>query len=760
MKALAAFACALAWFGHTAQAATNLACSAAYGSAQLNEIAFHGGGGADQSEFIEVYFASAVNTSGWKVCYDSASKCVNIPNASHAAGSFWVAALASSALKNNEGEIVLLDGSGKALDHITWDNGNSCSSNVWDVPAACGNDPCLPKHNASNKDIARNPDGSGNWADNGDNKTKGCSNSGCAPVTITPGNFNAVDVGGNAVSGVIRTKIAGQGFSLDIVALNPAGNAILPSYAGSVSLSLVNAAGGGACASLPAVQSLGSYTFTGAGGGKDNGRKTISLSYADAAPNLRVRIVDTGAGLTACSSDAFAIRPNSLAGLSSAASPVNATDTDWENAGTARSLNNGSATGGIVHKAGRPFTVRARAWSASGAATPGYSGLPTLGLVGCQLPTSGCVSGTLSAGGFANGAGLVSSDTASYSEVGTVSAELKDSSFAAVDAADGSTLAERTVTSAPFSVGRFIPDHFELSTNTPAFAPGCGGFTYLGQPFGFGTGLGIAPVWTATARNFASATTQNYTGPLFKLSAAGVTGQSWSAGTGSVAPVAGLPPPTVTDLGGGQARIAFDVGNPASGGGLAFQRTAITAPFNATLTFSASVADSEGVTHAGSPHAHAGIGFTGGGNELRFGRLRLSNAYGSELLALPVPLEAQFWNGQGFVTNTPDNCTALPVPTLTFFTQTADNQLASGETTPSHGSPLVAGKANLRLSAPGTGNHGYLDLTVSAPAWLQYNRDGVDQGNDGKLFDDDPRARAAFGKRKSSGKVIFRRELY
>jgi hypothetical protein len=47
--------------------------------------------------------------------------------------------------------------------------------------------------------------------------------------------------------------------------------------------------------------------------------------------------------------------------------------------------------------------------------------------------------------------------------------------------------------------------------------------------------------------------------------------------------------------------------------------------------------------------------------------------------------------------------------------------------------------------------------------WLQYNRDGIDQPlgtPDGNPFDDNPRARATFGKRKGVDKVIIRREIY
>jgi hypothetical protein len=130
------------------------------------------------------------------------------------------------------------------------------------------------------------------------------------------------------------------------------------------------------------------------------------------------------------------------------------------------------------------------------------------------------------------------------------------------------------------------------------------------------------------------------------------------------------------------------------------------------------------------------------------------------MLALPVPLTAQYWNGQGFVVNPMDNCTSLAAPTLTYFTQNTNNQLASGETSATLNGTFVAGNGGLHLSAPGNGNFGYLELAISTPDWLQYNWDGVDQASDGNMFDDNPRARVTFGKRRGADRVIIRREIY
>ena len=575
------------------------------------------------------------------------------------------------------------------------------------------------------------------------------------PAFIAPGGFNAFETttAAGAISGVIKTKIAGQAFSLDISAINTAATGVLTAFTGDVAVELVNAASGSACADFASVGSAGTASFASA----DNGRRRIGISHNEAWPNLRLRMKYPAVGaasVTACSSDNFAIRPASLVGI--------AKDAGWAAAGTTRTLNGASATAAPLHKAGQPFSLIATAYNVGGTITSGYNGNPVVSQTSCVLPSSGCITGTLSSGTFTGGSGTRTSSTASYSEAGAISVTLSDAGFAAVDASDGSSTAERTLTSAAFNIGRFVPDHFDISVNSPVFTPGCGSFTYLGQPFG----LGVAPVWRITARNSAGATTRNYSGALFKITAATVTGQTWSAAEGALAAPGGLPAVGVSDLGDGIGSLAFGVGDPAGGGGLLFARASQTAPFNASLSLAASVGDSDGVTHVGNPYLHSAIGFDDGNAAtthdaaIYFGRLRLANAAGAETRPLPIPLSAQIWNGQGFVLNSADNCTALTAPSLAYFSQTADNRLASGETTASFNSPLNGGDASLRLSAPGAANFGYLDLAAGAPSWLRYNWDGVDQAGDGNLFDDNPRARAAFGKRGGSDRVIIRREVY
>jgi hypothetical protein len=109
----------------------------------------------------------------------------------------------------------------------------------------------------------------------------------------------------------------------------------------------------------------------------------------------------------------------------------------------------------------------------------------------------------------------------------------------------------------------------------------------------------------------------------------------------------------------------------ASSDTLAFKRSTSTpwASFTANITDTISVEDT---SEAGSP-AIAGnppsittatpatfsnIAFDAG-NEFRYGRLRMVNAYGSQNVALPVGIETQYWNGTAFQSNNVDNCTTL-----------------------------------------------------------------------------------------------------
>ena len=142
---------------------------------------------------------------------------------------------------------------------------------------------------------------------------------------------------------------------------------------------------------------------------------------------------------------------------------------------------------------------------------------------------------------------------------------------------------------------------------------------------------------------------------------------------------------------------------------------------------------------------------------VRYGIIRLSNAYGSELLRLPMPMLVQYYTGSGWAQNTLDSLTSFTPATDLVLTNYTRN-LTAGETTPSlpaawaPANTLKNGAAGLAFSAPGAGNNGSVLLTVTVPAYLQYNWAG------GANYNVNPSARATFGVNKNN--QIFMRESY
>ena len=593
----------------------------------------------------------------------------------------------------------------------------------------------------------------------------------CVPPTVNPAGFNAFEstTAAGSVTGVIRTKVAASGFGFDVVAVRTGGTAVETAFTGDVKLELVNATGALACSAYPLIRALGTLTFAAA----DQGRKSQpGVNEPNAWPNVRLRMIYPATGtptVVACSTDNFAIRPASLAA-------VTVSDQDSATAGIARTLYNSSATGGNVHKAGRPFRLAATARNAAGATTGNYAGSPAATLTACVLPATGCTLGVLTTGTWVATAGTVVDTGASYSEAGAFTLKLVDANFAAVDAGDGSTAAERTIESAAFNVGRFVPDHFVLTrVGAPTFKTfddtSCAtrSFTYVGQPFGYlPTAL---PQVAIEARNAAGGVTRNYSGALWKLLPADVT-QTYTP-LPITLDTALVQAPTLTSAGNGTGSMVANVNDK-----LAYVRSNPIAEFNAAIDLSVSVTDGtenavsgNGMIATAAPAVFSNIAFDAG-NLIRFGRLALANAQGSELLGLPVPIETQYWNATGFSRNAADHCTQLVAGNVALSNW--QRNLGACETSVTLAGRFNAGRGNLRLSVPGQGNTGSVDLTlrldsagggatclggaaaaatVAGQSWLQI------KGNTA-AYNQNPVARGSFGLFRGSRPLIYMRELY
>lgn len=561
------------------------------------------------------------------------------------------------------------------------------------------------------------------------------------------GAFNVCDAGTPCTNttGYISTKIAGAPFSLDIVALNTDGTR-KTNYNNTVLVELLDASNNGAALDSYNCRSTWTVIATLAPNPSfspaNNGLITVGLfTVPEAWRDVRVRVTNVGGpARIGCSTDNFAIRPDSIA--------ISATDTDWQTAGTVRVLNNTSATGpgcsgvsipagcaGNIHKAGQPFTVTATALNAAAITTANYAGTPALAVGDCTPGGTAC---TASIGIFALGtpstftSGVLTSNVASYSEVGAFNLTLQDTAFASVDALDtAASCAGYYVCSVATAVGRFVPDHFDtavvLSAGAPMSCPAglsCpvshdlqDGLVYSGQAF-------AAQV---IARNAAGAVTLNYDSA--KALSRAVTLTAWDAAGGATA-----------NPGGGALTLntvpaaAFNAGTAQTGTPI---YTFPVTPFSPTDIYLRAV-DTDNVSSLRAASIEGGV-------KVVSGRVKISNAHGSELLDLPMSATVQYYDGSNWSTSHTDNITSLTLALTPCCAWTTAPTPASGQ--------VDAGVMAFKLSKPSGGGTGTVDVSISTPSYLL-------GGSNGAGVDPSKPGRATFGIYRSNKEFIYLRESY
>jgi len=427
------------------------------------------------------------------------------------------------------------------------------------------------------------------------------------------------------------------------------------------------------------------------------------------------------------------------------------------------------ASGPRFIAAGEPFAATVTVFDAEGDVTPNYgqeSGPETVQLTANLVdPAAGNnppVSATMGFGAFVNGQAI--GNDFMWPEVGIVTLRPSVGDGTYFDAGD-------VVGFDTGNVGRFVAHHFTTSLNTPEFGTGCpsGSFTYLGAGFGYS----VAPVITVTARAAAGTTTQNYAGAFFKIDNASLANRTYTAALGSLV-TGGLPStavdPAPLSLGAGVGTLTFSAGS-----GLYFNRGAPQSVFDASIQLSLDVIDADGAAALSNPAIFGdpgGIGFSNGPSQ-RYGRIRISNVLGSELVNLSVPMRAEYFvnAATGFVRNTADSCTGGVSTSFSAFTE----DLAPGETcvfdigSPGdsgagcaaagpfalrYREPPLGGDFNLNLQAPGNGNSGSVKVTADVPGWLEFDWDFAAPGLE------DPDGTATFGIFDGENQQIYMREIY
>lgn len=609
-------------------------------------------------------------------------------------------------------------------------------------------------------------------------------------------NFNVVDSNyaqssyNAATTHDIYTKLAGWDetagaagnttFKLDVIALNN-GGLTLTNYVlvgtKNVRLDLFDDSSGTACNSSAAACSACAKPIVTAAAGitvpfvtGDAGYKndvTVAIANTNAYPRLIARITDTNSGTVyGCSTDAFAVRPRSF------------TVTAKTSGNVAMAGSASGPAGAPVVKAGANFTLTAT----SGVAT--YTGTPTINIanvsdfLGSPTPIA-----TLFLGSFNPAVAGTASGTFTYGEVGYVNLgadAVIDSTYADSAAGDiagndcvaGSTSNTKAsglygcnVGSAATSWGRFIPDHFGLSagsivTRSAAACAPASTFTYMGEP--------MQLVFTLTAQNAGNGTTLNYAGAYAmldptslllwpdsqlgvspsmalgaidtaaptllssRMSVTAVAATGWavagSKGSNTITATANLPRGVAPDGPYGSVKLGVD---PRDGDGVKF-----------------AAYDLDANNDASNERRQVGAA-----TSFRFGRLRLSNAFGSEKSPLAMPVQAHYWSGSSWVLNGNDSCTS--VPASGFFlsggiaanTSAAALSLSGGTGTLTLAAPAPAGTtgsvyvaANLGIAGNDQSCLGSHGGTPAGQSWLRSQN-----GSCAATYDRDPSARASFG---------------
>jgi uncharacterized protein DUF6701 len=462
-----------------------------------------------------------------------------------------------------------------------------------------------------------------------------------------------------------------------------------------------------------------------------------------------------------------------------------------------------------------------------GAVTPNFQGTGaidvTLSAVAPNSPSAGTLGNledsvtnlapVITAASFSTGIETVS--TIYYDEVGTMTLKATGTDYLSTGQAISGRSSNVAANPNNGSVGRFIPDRFLLSDNTPTFLNTCavGSFTYMDEIFAYDT----VPQITVSAVDTYGDPTVNYgdggtaATDYWKLPTELIRSyDDNSTNNGSNFIWTATATVTLTgqdDFTDGAGVLSFNntVGDRDT---LMFDRSTIDldategAPFTASIDLLIEVenglnpslydtddvcydGDTDGTCEFDGSDDYTALTDSGGTalslDQLRFGRLNIGTAAGSELLALSVPFQTEYFDGDGFVLNTDDGCTLIDdlpnpggngIPDLVLNNNIETNQtdgniqICTGSTSTFTlaNTTLVGGDGGLSFSAPGPGLNckGYtdvtLDLTPLSLGHLLYDWDAVDQGSDSDFYDDNPTGRGDFGIFEGPKQHIYIRE--
>jgi MSHA biogenesis protein MshQ len=414
-----------------------------------------------------------------------------------------------------------------------------------------------------------------------------------------------------------------------------------------------------------------------------------------------------------------------------------------------------TATGTGFVAAAAPFRVEVEARDGESSLTPSYGReTPAEGI---RIASASLVVPAAGRNGSANdgvlgGAtnfvvtatpGRFRNDTVTFDEMGIIRI--------VASVADGNYLSGGAVTGTlSGNVGRFYPALFALMAGATTTAA-CNTFTYMNQ-----ANLGLN--YVLEARGVGGVRTRNYDLALLgapALANVSVVAENADAGVNLGGRLASVTNPWVEGAVTVATTAASFARSGAPDGPFDSLRLGVATndPLGNTLLTGASMNAATVGDCVGAGNCDAAqIGAT---TQIRYGRLMVKAAFGPETQNLPVPLEAQYFDGNLFRINAADVCTSYSAGqgALGAFT----GNLTGSDTSliaPAAATALIGGgsdpAAPLTLSAPGIGHDGSVDVTLDVAPYLEFDWSGGG--------DVDPKGTARFGRYRGHDRVIFWRE--
>lgn len=455
----------------------------------------------------------------------------------------------------------------------------------------------------------------------------------------------------------------------------------------------------------------------------NQGQATVNTFYGDVG---RIQIHAQDGSITGATTP-FVVAPDRFAMSTIDTNPAAATATD-----------------GVFKKAGETFQVRIDSLNAQGNITPNFgneSPAETLALSHTLVaPIGGHVGVLDNEQIISQNAGRSVLSTA-WSEVGILqlSAHLSDQNYLNSGVDPRGDIPR---------IGRFVPDHFELTSQSAGqLATECsgdGGFNYTGQPFGYKTGQQPAIRITAKSQSLGNPITRNYDQTFAKLTASDISLTSPATDSAQQGQNGSLLPLNYTQatgtLTGNQGVFEYRFGNDQ----FTYPRdtNAMVSAFNSDIDLSTrSVTDSDGVAAASQ------VTLSPQSANIRYGRLRATSNFGSELADLTLSLVNEIYDTAtgDFISHDSDTaCTAIPSYTLQDLdgTDLLDPANLTTQLTRNAGDFL------LTINAPE--QRGSVQINYDVPSYLQFPWQSNSEAN--------PASTATFGIYRGNASFIYQRE--